>query len=81
MIQKVCKRIRNQVFGDQDKNVTYVPVLRNLLENAHHDLGIYVKTSMEVKRRLLNAVLEQKMNSAKKEHKMMVKAEKLQYLD
>jgi hypothetical protein len=36
---------------------------------------------MDVKKRLLAVVLEQKMNSLKKDNKMMLKAEKLQYLD
>ena len=81
LIQKVGKSIRNQVFGDPDKNVTNVHVLRDLLEDAQHDLDIYVKTPMEVKKRLLNVVLKQKMNNVKKENKMMVKAEKLQYSD
>jgi hypothetical protein len=85
LIHKVHKSIRNQVFGDLNKNVTCVPVLRDLLvvvlEDAQHDLDIYVKTPMIVKKCLLNVILEQKMNSVKKENKMMVKAKKLQYLD
>jgi hypothetical protein len=39
------------------------------------------KTPMDVKKCLLAVVLEQKMNSLKKDNKMMLKAEKLQYLD
>jgi hypothetical protein len=39
-----------------------------------------VKTPIKVKKRLLNVVIEQKMNSVKKDGKMMAKAEKLQYL-
>ncbi len=75
LIQKVCKSIRNQVFGDPDKNVTYVLVLRDLLDADQHDFDIYVKTPIEVKKRLLNVVIEKKMNSVKKDGKMMVKAE------
>ncbi len=81
LIQKVQTTIRNQVFGDPDKNVTYVPALVDILEAAGHDLDIYTKTPMDVKKRLLAVVLEQKMNSLKKDNKMMLKAEKLQYLD
>jgi len=81
LIQKVRQSIRNQVFGDPDKNVTYVHVLRDLLDTDQHDFDIYVKTPIEVKKRLLNVVIEKKMNSVKKDGKMMVKAEKLQYLE
>jgi hypothetical protein len=81
LIQKVWTTIRNQVFGDPDKNVTYVPELVDILEAAGHDFDIYAKTLMDVKKCLLAVVLEQKMNSLKKDNKMMLKAEKLQYLD
>jgi hypothetical protein len=80
LIQKVCQSIRDQVFGDPDNNLTYVHVLRDLLDANNHDFDIYVKTPIEGKKRLLNVVIEQKMNSIKKDGKMMVKAEKLQYL-
>ncbi len=73
--------IRKQVFGDPDKNVMYVTELVDILEAAGHDFNIYAKTPMDVKKRLLAVVLEQKMNSLKKDNKMMLKAEKLQYLD
>jgi hypothetical protein len=75
LIQKVCQSIRNQVFGDPDKSVTYAHVLRDLLDADQHDFDIYVKTPIEVKKRLLNVVIEKKMNSVKKDGKMMVKAE------
>ncbi len=77
LIQKVCQSVRNQVFGDPDNNVIYVCVLRDLLDADHHDFDIYVKTPIEVKKCLLNVVIEQKMYSVKKDGKMMVKAEKL----
>ena len=80
LIQKVRQSIRDQVFGDPDTNVTHVHVLRDLLEGDNHDFDIYAKTPIEVKKRLLNVVIEQKMNSVKKDGKMMVRAEKLQYL-
>ncbi len=81
LIQKVQTTIRNQVFGDPDKNVTHIPELVDILEAAGHDFDIYAKTPIDVKKRLLAVVLEQKMNSLKKDNKMMLKAEKLQYLD
>jgi hypothetical protein len=81
LIRKVRTTIRNQVFGDPDKNVTYVPELVDILEAAGHDFDIYAKTPMDVKKHLLAVVLKQKMNSLKKDNKMMLKAEKLQYLD
>jgi hypothetical protein len=81
LIQKVRATIRNQVFGDPDKNVTYIPELVDILEAAGHDFDIYAKTPMDVKKHLLAVVLKQKMNSLKKDNKMMMKAEKLQYLD
>jgi hypothetical protein len=81
LIQKVRTTVKNQVFGDPDKNVTYVPKLVDILEAAGHDFNIYTKTPIDVKKRLLAVVLNQKMNSLKKENKMMLKAEKLQYLD
>jgi hypothetical protein len=80
LIQKVRQSIRDQVFGNPDTNVTHVHVLRDLLEADNHDFDIYAKTPIKNKKRLLNVVIEQKMNSAKKDGKMMVKAEKLQYL-
>jgi hypothetical protein len=80
LIQKVCQSIRDQVFGDPDNNVTHVHVLRDLLEADNHDLDIYAKTPIKVKKHLMNVVIKQKMNSVKKDGKMMVKAEKLQYL-
>jgi hypothetical protein len=80
LIQKVCQSIRDQVFGNPDTNVNHVHVLRNLLEGDNHDFNVYAKTPTKVKKRLLNVVIEQKMNSVKKDGKMMVRAEKLQYL-
>jgi hypothetical protein len=40
LIQKVRTTIRNQVFGDPDKNVTYIPELVDILEAAGHDFDI-----------------------------------------
>jgi hypothetical protein len=76
LIQKVRQSIRDQVFGDPDNNMTYVHVLRDLLDANNHDFDIYVKTPIKVKKHLLNVVIEQKMNSVKKDGKMMVMAEK-----
>ncbi len=81
LIQKVRTTIRNQVFGDPNNNVTYVPALVDILEAAGHDFDIYAKTPMDVKKHFLAVVLKQKMNSLKKDNEMMLKAEKLQYLD
>jgi hypothetical protein len=55
-------------------------MLRGHLEGDNHDFDIYAKTPIEVKKRLLNVVIEQKMNSVKKDGKTMARAEKLQYL-
>jgi hypothetical protein len=79
LIQKVWKSVRDQVFGDSDNNFIYVQVLQELLERGQHYLDIYVKTPMEVKKRLLSVVLEQKINSVKNDNKKMVKAKKLHY--
>jgi hypothetical protein len=40
--QNFFQSIRNQVFGDPDKNVTYVHVLRDLLDTDQHDFGIFL---------------------------------------
>ncbi len=48
LIQKVQITIRNQVFGDPDKNVTYVPELVDILEAAGCDFDIYAKTPTSV---------------------------------
>ncbi len=80
LIQKVCQSIRDQVFGNPDTNVTHVHVLRDLREGDNHDFDIYAKTTIKVKKHLLNVVIEQKKNSVMKDGKMMVKTEKLQYL-
>ncbi len=81
LIQKVQTTMRNKVFGDPDKNVTHVPELVDILEAAGHVFDIYKKTPIDVKKRLLAVVLEQKMNSLKRDNKMMLKAEKLLYLE
>jgi hypothetical protein len=80
LIKKVRQSIWDQVFGDPDTNVSHVHVLRDLLKGDNHDFYIYAKTPIEVKKRLLNVVIEQEMNSIKKDGRMMVRAEKLQYL-
>ncbi len=67
LIQKVWTTVRNKVFDDPDKNVTYLPELVDILEAAGHDFDIYAKTPIDVKKHLLAVVLEQKMNSLKKE--------------
>jgi hypothetical protein len=81
LIQKVWQTIRKNVFGDPDNNVTYVPELVDILEATGHDFDIYAKTPMDVKKHLLAVVLKQKMNNLKKDNKMMLKADKLHYLD
>jgi hypothetical protein len=76
-----AKTIRNQVFGDPEKNVSYLPQLVDVLEAAGHAIEIYIKTPIEVKKHLLSVVLEQKINSLKRDNKAMSKADKLTYLD
>jgi hypothetical protein len=53
LIQKVQTHMRNQVFGDPDKNVTYASDITNLLLSAGHVFEILWKTPLEVKKRLI----------------------------
>lgn len=80
LIVKVRRIIRNTVFGDPDKNVTYIPALVERLEEGGHDFDVFVKPAQDVRKRLFAVVLEEKMTALKKSNKTMGKIEKLSYL-
>mgnify|MGYP001071856113 FL=1 len=62
-----------EVFGDPDQNLTYLPKLEEVLHDAGHDFEIYTKTTVQVKKRLLEVVLQEKMQSLKKMNRIMSK--------
>ncbi len=59
----------------------YMPALAECLEEGGDDFNIFVKTPKQVWRRLLGIVLQDQMNSLKKDDKTMMKAKKLKYVD
>ncbi len=81
LIQNVQTTIRTEFFGDPDQNLTYLPKLEEVLHDAGHHFEIYTKTSDQVKKRLLEVVLQEKMQSLKKLNRTMSKQDKLTYLE
>ena len=80
LITKVRTIIIARVLGDPYKNVTYLPALAEWLDEGGHDYNIFVKTPKDVQKRLLDVVLQEKMQSLKKDEKTMVKAKKIKYI-
>ena len=70
-----------EVFGDPDQILTYLPKLERVLHDAGHHFEIYTKTTVQVKKRLLEVVLQEKMQSLKKMNQTMSKQDKLTYLE
>jgi hypothetical protein len=70
-----------EIFGDPDQNLTYLPKLEEVLHDAGHDFEIYPKTTVQIKKRLLEVVLQEKMQSLKKMNRTMSKQEKSTYLE
>jgi len=81
LIQNVRTTVRKEIFGDPDQNLTYLPKLEEVLRDAGHDFKICTKTSDQVKKRLLEVVLQEKIQSLKKLNRKMSKEEKLKYLE
>jgi len=81
LIQNVRTTVRKEIFGDPDQNLTYLPKLEEVLCDAGHDFEICTKTSDQVKKRLLEVVLQEKIQSLKKLNRTMSKEEKLRYLE
>ena len=81
LIQNVRTTVRKEIFGDPDQNLTYLPKLEEVLRDAGHDFEICTKTSDQVKKRLLEVVLQEKIQSLKKLNRTMSKEEKLRYLE
>ena len=81
LIQNVRSTVRKEIFGDPDQNLTYLPKLEEVLREAGHDFEICTKTSDQVKKRLLEVVLQEKIQSLKKLNRTMSKEEKLRYLE
>ncbi len=61
--------------------MTYLRKLEKVLHDAGHDFEIYTKTSDQVKKRLLEVVLQEKIQSLKKLNQTMSKQDKLTYLE
>ena len=80
LITKVKTIISAHVFGDPDKNFTYLPALAERLDEGGHDYDFFVKAPKDVWKRLLDVVLQEKMQNLKKDEKMMVKAKKIKYI-
>ena len=81
LIQNVRSTVRKEIFGDPDQNLSYLPKLEQVLQEAGHDFEICTKTSDQVKKRLLEVVLQEKIQSLKKLNRTMSKEEKLRYLE
>jgi hypothetical protein len=81
LIQNVRTTVRKEIFGDPDQNLTYLPKLEEVLREAGHDFEICTKTSDQVKKRLLEVVLQEKIQSLKKLNRTMSKEDKLKYLE
>ena len=81
LIQNVQTTVRTEIFGDPDQNLTYLPNLEEVLCDAGHDFEIYTKTYDKVKKRLLEVVLQEKIQSLKKLNQTMSKQDKLTYLE
>ncbi len=65
--------VRTKDFGDPDQNLTYLPQLEKVLQDASHEFEFYTKTPVQVKKRLLEAVLAEKMQKLKKLNRTMSK--------
>ncbi len=81
LIQMVMTSVWNQVFGDPDTNIRYLDHLKAHLEDNGHDFAFFVKKPIDVRKRLLNVILEQKVNALKKENKYMTKEQKISFLE
>ena len=81
LIQNVRSTVRKEIFGDPEQNLTYLPKLEEVLREAGHDFEICTKTSDQVKKRLLEVVLQEKIQSLKKLNRTMSKEDKLKYLE
>ena len=81
LIQNVRSTVRKKNFGDPDQNLTYLPKLEEVLRDVGHDFEICTKTSDQVKKRLLEVVLQEKIQSLKKLNRTMSKQDKLTYLE
>jgi hypothetical protein len=65
------------VYGD----LSEIPKLEKVLHDAGHHFEIYTKTPLQVKKRLVEVVLQEKMQSLKKMNQTMSKQDKLTYLE
>ena len=81
LIQNVRTTVRTEIFGDPDQNLTYLPKLEEELCDTGHHFEIYTKTTDQVKKCLLEVVLQEKMQSLKKLNQAMSKQDKLTYLE
>ena len=81
LIQMVRTSVQNQVVGDPDTNIRYLNHLKAHLEENGHDFLFVVMKPIDVRKHLLNAILEQKVNALKKENKYMTKVQKIFFLE
>ena len=81
LIQTVRTTVRSQVFGDPDTNICYLKHLKAHLEENGHDFSFVLMKPIDVRKRLLNVILEQKVNALKKENKYMTKVQKISFLE
>ncbi len=81
LIQNVRTTVRKEIFGNPDQNLTYLPKLEEVLCEAGHDFKICTKTSDQVKKHLLEVVLQEKIQSLKKLNRTMSKQDKMTYLE
>ena len=83
LIQNTRTNIRNKVFGHPDENILYLPALAMSLEECGHSFHVVKKTPFQVKKRLLNIILQEKINALanRTPPKQMNTVQKLEYVD
>lgn len=76
-------RNRNKVFGHPYENILYLPALAMSLEECGHSFHVVKKTPFQVKKRLLNIILQEKINALANSTppKQMNTVQKLEYVD
>lgn len=83
LIHNTRTNIRNKVFGHPDENIMYLPALAMSLDECGHSFHVVKKTPFQVKKRLLNIILQEKINALANATppKQMNTVQKLEYVD
>jgi hypothetical protein len=83
LIHNTRTNIRNKVFGHPDENIMYLPALAMSLDECGHSFHVVKKSPFQVKKRLLNIILQEKINALANATppKQMNTVQKLEYVD